>query len=169
LESLRAIQAALAEIMAPELTSPYAQDAAQTVQMLIESLAAEWNTAAADLQADNSALRALLARTRTLFAGPGGNDRTASLVTVIDDAIKAPPAASPALHDLRNENESLRGALERALEALEDMAVDGAPEKVLAVRSAVYSHLRQAALRGWSFWDVASFRERINALRGAAS
>ena len=45
-ESIRAVQSALAEVIAPELTSPFAQDAAQTLQMLLESLAADWDSAA---------------------------------------------------------------------------------------------------------------------------
>ena len=49
IESIRAIQSALAEVIAPALISPFAQDAAQTLQMLLESLAAEWDSAADQL------------------------------------------------------------------------------------------------------------------------
>ena len=63
-ESVRAIQAALAEVIVPELASAFAQDAAGTVQMLLESIAGEWDTAAEDLRNDNEALRALLSTSR---------------------------------------------------------------------------------------------------------
>jgi hypothetical protein len=31
----------------------------------------------------------------------------------------------------------------------------------MALRSDAYRHLREVAARGWSFWDVFSFRERM--------
>ena len=48
----------------PELTSPFAQDAAQTLQMLLESLAAEWDSAAEQLRGDNETLARLLLSAR---------------------------------------------------------------------------------------------------------
>jgi hypothetical protein len=74
LESLRAVQAALAEVIAPELSSAFAQDAAQTVQMLLESLASEWDTAAEQLSLDNETLERLLSASRDAMVSiPPGN------------------------------------------------------------------------------------------------
>jgi hypothetical protein len=35
------------------------------------------------------------------------------------------------------------------------------------VRREIYTHLRDVSLRGWSFWDVSSFRGRIAEARAA--
>jgi hypothetical protein len=38
-------------------------------------------------------------------------------------------------------------------------------EALMAARSDAYRHLREVAARGWSFWDVFSFRERMARFR----
>ena len=61
LESLRGVQTALAESIVPQLASAYGQDIAGTLQMLLESLAAEWDSLVEDLSEDNRRMRELLA------------------------------------------------------------------------------------------------------------
>jgi hypothetical protein len=161
LQSLRGIQAALADAIVPGLAEVYAQDVAQTTTMLVESLAADWDTAADDLRNDSDAVRSLLARAISLFSAGKGNEQPAALVQEIEEAVARPPAASLRISDLAGDNDMLRGALERTLVALEDIAAGTADAKALELREAIYSHLRIGAAAGWSFWDVASFRERM--------
>jgi hypothetical protein len=163
--SLRGIQAALADALVPELTSAYAQDAAQTLTMLLESLAAGWDTAVEDLVTANAAIRGLLSQAVPVFASNDGNEPAASLVTICEDAIAVPPAASLRISELTAESESLRVVLEKVVEALEDIAAGSDDARALALRRSIYAHLRIEAGAGWSFWDVASFRERMVALK----
>ena len=163
--SLRGIQAALADALVPELTTAYAQDAAQTLTMLLESLAAGWDTAAEDLVSGNAAVRDLLSQAVQVFVAGDGNEPAAPLVKLCEDAIAVPPAASLRLSALTAESESLRAVLERVVEALEDIAAGSADAPAMGLRRSIYAHLRTEAGAGWSFWDVASFRERMVALK----
>jgi len=164
--SLRGIQAALADALVPELSSAYAQDAAQTLTMLIESLVAGWDTAAEDLVSGNREVRRLLAEAVAVFSLPAaGNEPAAALVKLCEDAIAVPPVASLRISELTAESESLRAALEKVLVALEDIAAGSADVPAMALRWSIYAHLRGAAGAGWSFWDVASFRERMVRLK----
>jgi len=165
LDSLRGIQAALTDALVPELTSAYAQDAAQTLTMLLESLATGWDTAVEDLVSANAAVRDLLSQAVRVFASNEGNEPAASLVKMFEDAIAVPPAASLRISELTAESESLRAALEKVVEALEDIAAGSADAPAMALRRSIYAHLRTEAGAGWSFWDVASFRERMVALK----
>ena len=165
LDSLRGIQAALTDALVPELTSAYAQDAAQTLTMLLESLATGWDTAVEDLVSANAAVRDLLSQAVRVFASNEGNEPAASLVKMFEDAIAVPPAASLRISELTAESESLRAALEKVVEALEDIAASSDDAEALALRRSIYAHLRIEAGAGWSFWDVASFRERMVALK----
>jgi hypothetical protein len=40
---------------------------------------------------------------------------------------------------------------------------------MVAMRSDAYRHLREVAGRGWSFWDVSHFRERMARLRATGA
>jgi hypothetical protein len=166
LESLRAVQAALTEVIAPELSSAFAQDAAQTVQMLLESLASEWDTAAEQLSLDNETLERLLSASRDAMVSiPTGNERFESFVSQIEKSLSASEGDGISLTALSTRNNVLRGVLERALMVFEDSS--GQPEfaSLEPVRGMIYAHLRDNATRGWSFWDVSSFRGRIAAMR----
>lgn len=163
-ESLNALRLGLAEVIAPELQSAFAQDTANVLQMLIESLSAEWDTAADDLARDNETLAQLLTHMREALAADG-NDDASSAVNLIDDALASPDAGSLAISALYERNRVLRGALEKALEVVEDRAGGPDAEAIAHMRSAAYAHLREVAARGWSFWDVASFREYVARLR----
>lgn len=154
LEAMNALRAGLAEVLGPELQSDFAIDTAQTLQMLIESLASEWDTAAEDLRRDNEALTQLLADLRDVLTQDGNHERD-TIVRLIDEAV-APDGESLALSALSGRNKQLRGALERAIDAVEDSPDD---QGLAPVRAAVYSHLREVAGRGWCFWDMASFRD----------
>jgi FtsZ-binding cell division protein ZapB len=155
LEAMNALRAGLAEVLGLELQSEFAMDTAQTLQMLIESLAAEWDTAAEDLRRDNETLEKLLKDLKDVLSTDGNSERDA-IVDVIDETIGAPGGESLALTALSERNMQLRGALERAIVAVEDSPED---RRLAPLRSAVYSHLREVAGRGWSFWDMASFRD----------
>jgi hypothetical protein len=164
--SLRGIQAALADILVPELSSAYAQDAVQTLTMLLESLAADWDTAVEDLVCANATARELLSQAVSLFAAESeGNEPAAALVKECEDAIAVDPAASLRISELTAEGERLRAALEKVLVALEDIAAGLADAPAMGLRRSIYAHLRTEAGAGWSFWDVASFRERMATLK----
>jgi len=170
LESIRAIQAALADIIVPELTSAFAQDAAGAVQMLLESLAGDWDTAAEDLRRDNEALSVLLASSRdALDRALPGNKSLASTVTDIENRLREIQDDSLTLSSLASRNHALGALLERILVAFDDLTGQSGYEKVDGLRRDIYVHLRQVATRGWSFWDVSSFRERMIAVRSAAA
>jgi hypothetical protein len=149
----------------PELSSLYTQDAAQTLAMLLESLAADWDTAVEDLVSANTAVRDLLTQTISVLAPGEGNEPATAFVKQCEDAIGVPPAASLRISELTAESESLRAALEQVVEALEDIAAGSADAPAMALRRSIYAHLRTEAGAGWSFWDVASFRERMVTLK----
>ena len=166
IESLRAAQAALAEIIAPELSSAFALDTSQTVQMLLESLAAEWDTAAEMLSRDNEALCSLLsASAEALRSVSGRNERASAIVTEIENQLSEDGRTSLVLSDLTSRNNSLRASLETILVAFEEVTGTPAFQEIDAVRIRIYGHLRDAAARGWSFWDVSSFRGRMAEVR----
>ena len=159
-ESLRAIQGAVAEALAPELRTLFAEEAAGAVGMLIESLAAEWDTAAETLVRDNEMLRIVLGEARSGLATLS-NERAPTLVKEIDGVLGQAGDGSLAVSSLTLENNQLRERLAAFLELAED--ADGSPEaEALAPgREAAYRHLREVAVRGWSFFDVSGFRERM--------
>jgi hypothetical protein len=166
LESIRAIRAAFAEIIVSELTSPFAQDAAGTMQMLLESIAGEWDTAAEDFRNDNEVLCALLSASWDAIKHPtGSNENLASIVSEIESRLQEKEDGSVTLTNLASRNDSLRATLERILLAFEDLASEAGFEEVDAVRRRIFAHLRDVATRGWSFWDVSSFRGRMAAVR----
>jgi hypothetical protein len=167
-ESIRAVQVALAETIAPELTSPFAQDAAQTLQMLLESIAGDLDTAAEDLRRDNETLTRLLSDVGSALGSLPRNESLAGHVSPIEQRLNEEPSDSVAISALASRNQALRGTLEQLLMALED-SPDGLSPELNAVRTGIYRHLRDAATRGWSFWDVSSFRGRMTTLRAAGA
>ena len=158
-ESLRGIQAALAEAIAPELPTVFAQETVQTIQMLIESVLGEVDTAAEDLQRDNEELRQILAQARGALGGSNGD--AAAIVNRIDGVLSETEERSLRLSALTARNNALRGALEELLMYLEDTSGRPGSEALTALRQTAYGHLRRVAVRGWSFWDLMSFRERM--------
>jgi hypothetical protein len=160
-ESLRAIQGAVNEVLMPELQTPFAQEAAQAIAMLGESLAAEWDTAVEDLLADNSTIRQILVTARDELAALNSNDSAAEVVKVIEAALGSEVGGRLTVSALNTENGTLRSALATLLELLEDMQREQGYEQLASSRAAAYRHLRQEAVRGWSFFDVSGFRERI--------
>jgi hypothetical protein len=170
LESIRAIQAAFAETLVPELTSAFAQDAAGTIQMLLESIAGEWDTATADLRIDNDTLRELLSLSRDAIETVASrNEILSPLVTEIESRLREEPDGSLTLTSLKARNDALRTTLERIVVAFEQLTGEAGYEAVETVRRKIFAHLREVATRGWSFWDVSSFRGRMMALRSAAN
>jgi hypothetical protein len=162
IESLRAIQAAVAEVLAPELRTAFAEEAAGAVSMMVESLAAEWDTAAETLVQDNEALRGILEDARAaLQSAPDGNGRAASLVRDIDGELRSGGDGSLAISALTAENNRLLERLASFLEMAEDTAGQEGFVGLRSAREAAYRHLREVSLRGWSFFDVSGFREKI--------
>jgi hypothetical protein len=157
-ESLRAIQAAVAGVMTPELTTGFALEAASAVGMMVESLAAEADTEVQTLVADSESLRELLGEVKKTLAS---NASAASLVSHIDGVIGQGGAGSLALSALAAEHNALLGALERFLVYAEDVQGTREAEAVAPARAAAYRHLKRVAVRGWSFFDVSGFREKI--------
>ena len=165
-ESLRAIQAAVAAVISPELTTGFAMEAASVVGMIIESLAAEIDTEAETLVRDNEALRKLLALVKDALAS---NGNAASLVKEVDGVIGQGGGGSLALSALTAEHAALMGTLERFLQFAEDAQGTPESEALATVRRAAYRHLKEAAVRGWSFFDVSGFREKIVSARAELS
>lgn len=153
-ESLRAIQGAVAEQLTPELSSLFAIEASTAVTMLCESLAAEADTLAEDLAADNTRLREVLASARGVLQG---NGIAPGLVSHIDGVLQEAGDRRLAVSSLSDEHNRLSEALARLLELIED----GRDGSLAEVRRAAYLHLRRIAVRGWTFFDVSAFRQRI--------
>ena len=154
IESLRAIQTALAEQLTPELSSLFAMEASTAVTMLCESLAGEADTLVEDLIADSARLRDVLSSARDALAR---NGTATSLVSLIDGVLLEAGDRRLAVSSLSADNDRLSQALAQLLEFIED-----ADDETLApVRHAAYLHLRRVAVRGWSYFDVSGFRQRI--------
>ncbi len=157
-ESLRAIQGAIAEQLTPELSSLFAMEAATAASMLAESLIAEWDTLAEDLRADNARLREILAAARDVLRS---NEAAASLVSKIDGVLTRAGDEPLAISSLSSENDQLSDALTDLLELIEDTQGQPGTESLAPVRAQAYRHLRRVAVRGWSYFDISGFRERI--------
>jgi hypothetical protein len=153
-EALKAIQGAVAEYLAPEISSLFAVEATTAITMLCESLAAEADTLAEDLANDNAALRVVLASGRESLAR---NTNAASLVSFIDGVLSEDGGGRIAVSVLSEVNDRLNEALARLLEHTE---MSG-EESLAEARRAAYHHLRRVAVRGWSYFDVSGFRQRI--------
>jgi len=181
---LRGLQRALAGTIAPEVKSLFALDTLQTAQMLLELLASEWDTAAETLAGDNETLTGILGRAEPVLRDRGGDlaalaDEIAgalgkpsrpslalsALADEIAGALGKPSRPSLALSALSARNGELRLLLERVLVACEEAVGDPAGEALMPLRAETYGHLREAAVRGWSFWDAVSFRERMAQVR----
>jgi hypothetical protein len=160
---------AVAEVLGPEIRTPFAQEAAQAVSMLVESLAAEWDTAVEDLLADNDALRDILTRAGEAVTACPRNDMTAGTVKEIEAALAVDREGRLSISALAAENDALRSALATLLEMAEDMREEPGFEPLTPVRAGAYRHLREVAVRGWSFFDVSGFRERIVRARSELS
>jgi hypothetical protein len=168
-ESIRAIQVAFAETIVPELSSAFAQDAAGTMQMLLESIAGEWDTAAEDLRKDNETICSLLSQSRhAIERVKSRNESLAALVPEIESLLRQETDGSLTLTNLKARNDILRTTVEHVVVEFEGVTGEGGYEGVDVVRLKVFGHLRDVATRGWSFWDVSSFRGRMTALRSAA-
>jgi hypothetical protein len=157
-ESLRAIQAAIAEQLTPELSSLFAMEAATAATMLAESLFAEWDTLAEDLRADNARLCEILAAARDVLPS---NEAAGSLVGKIDGVLAQAGDERLAISSLSSENGQLSDALADLLELIEDTQGQPGTESLAPVRALAYRHLRRVAVRGWSYFDISGFRERI--------
>lgn len=160
LEAIRAVQTALAEVIAPELQTPFARDTAQMLGMLLESIAGEWDGAAADLRRDNERVATLLSRLRdAVTADDGSAGAFASVVEEIDGVLSEPGDDSVLMTVLAARNQRLNEVLEAGVEQVEKVVSEAGYEWLEPVRGEIYRHLRDVASRGWSFWDMASFRE----------
>ena len=141
-ESLKGMQASLFEVIAPELRSPFAQHTLQTMFMLLESVTAEL-ASEEERRADGERMDALLSRVKQAVDGAGTKD--AELLSIAEQL----PA-----HD----TQTRAALLERTIVALESSAGEQ-PAELAKARSEIYAYLREAAGRGWSFWDMLSFRK----------
>ncbi len=142
----------------------------QIIQALLESLAGDWDTAAENLRSDNQALGDLLARSlEAIRLLPERDTELASVVPDIESVLAEPADSSLVISNLTARNDRLRAVLERALVAFEGLIDDPAYADLVSVRRAIHRHLRDVAVRGWSFWDVSSFRQRIEQVRAQSS
>ena len=150
----------LASDIGREVQSLFGQDALQTGQMLLEMLANELDGAADSLFRDNEALVELLGR-----GAAAVRPLDAALAEETRAALAEETEASLALSALSARNGRLRSLMERLLVVCEDAAGSGEDTTLMAVKSDAYRHLREVSARGWSFWDMFSFRERMARLR----
>ncbi len=151
---------ALAEVIVPELQTPFARDTAQTLNMLLESIAGEWDRSVVDLRRDNETVVALLSRLREAAKGGDGSAGAyAGVVEAIDGVLSEVGNDSVSVTVLAARNRRLNEVLESALQRIEDVFGEPGHDSLKSVRGEIYAHLRQVASRGWSFWDMASFRE----------
>jgi len=168
LEAIRAVQTGLAEVIVPELQSPFAQDTAQMLSMLLESIAGEWDGRVADLRRDNETVTAILSHLReAVGSGDRNVDAFAAVVEAIDDVLSEVGDEPVLVTDLAARNRQLNGVLEPALQRIEDVFDEAGHEALGPIRAEIYRHLRDVAGRGWSFWDMASFREYMVRHRAA--
>lgn len=161
-ELARAVQGAIGEILAPEIKSAHAEEAVRTTAMMLETLASEWDTAADDLVRDIATLERILSDARESLMFVKGNEGASTLVTNIDGVIGGPKPDGLKLSVLSARHTELNEMLERLLVFIESGAADLAD-----VRAEAYAHLRDVTTRGWSFWDAASFREKMQQVRSA--
>ena len=160
LEAIRAVQTGLAEVIVPELQTPFARDTAQTLNMLLESIAGEWDGMVADLRRDNEAVIAILSRLReAVSSGDGNGDAFAAVAKAIDGALSEADDDSVSVTVVAARNRQLNAVLEPAVQWIEDVFDEAGQESLGPIRAEIYRHLRDVAGRGWSFWDMASFRE----------
>ena len=159
-EALRGLQGVLASDIGREVQSLFGQDALQTSQMLLEMLANELDGAADSLYHDNEALAGVL-------AGAAGAVRAldAALPEETRAALAEETDTSLTLSALSARNGRLRALMERLLVVCEEAAAGEEHAELMAVRADAYRHLRDVAGRGWSFWDMLSFRERMARFR----
>jgi hypothetical protein len=154
-ESLRAIQSAVAERFTPELSSLFAIEASTAVTMLCESLAAEADLEVENLVTDNDRLRNILSSAREALAS---NANAATLVSQLDGVLQESGDGPLSISRLSEVNGRLSEALAQLLESIED---NGEDKSLTKIRSSAYRHLRRVAVRGWSYFDVSGFRQRI--------
>ncbi|TET96080.1 MAG: hypothetical protein E3J29_05890 [Dehalococcoidia bacterium] len=164
-EALRGLQGTLMSDITPEVKSLFGQETLQLAQMLLEMLVSEGDGAADNLARDTQTLCELLGR-------------AVGALRPVDSALAEEAAAASAeptdpsltVAALTTRNQRLRGLLERLLVLCEDVAESAqASQDLMAVRSEAYRHLREVAARGWSFWDIFSFRERMARLRATGA
>jgi len=158
-EVLRGLQGLLASDIGREVQSLFGQDALQTAQMLLEMLANELDGSADNLYRDNEALAELLAG-----AAVAVRPLDTTLAGEAEAALAEPADGSLTISALSARNSRLRALVERLLILCED-AAGGEQPALMRARAGAYRHLRDVAGRGWSFWDMLSFRERMAQLR----
>ena len=159
-EALRGLQGVLASDIGREVQSLFGQDALQTSQMLLEMLSNELDGAADNLFRDNETVAALLAR-----GAAAVRPLDAALAEETRAALAEATEASLTLSALSARNGRLRALMERLLVVCEDAAAGEEHAELMGVRADAYRHLRDVAGRGWSFWDMLSFRERMARFR----
>jgi len=164
-EALRGLQGTLMSDITPEVKSLFGQETLQLAQMLLEMLVSEVDGAADNLARDNQTLCELLGRAVVAL-----RPVDSALAEEAAAASAEPTDPSLTVAALTTRNQRLRGLLERLLVLCEDVAESAqASQDLMAVRSEAYRHLREVAARGWSFWDIFSFRERMARLRATGA
>ena len=164
-EALRGLQGTLVSDITPEVQSLFGQETLALSQMLLEMLISEVDVAADNLARDNQTLCEHLRRSVVALRSVDS-----TLAEEAASALGEPTDPSLTVTALTARNQRLRGLLERLLVVCEDIADSAqASEDLMSLRSDAYRHLREVAARGWSFWDVFSFRERMARLRATGA
>ncbi|MEX2237091.1 MAG: hypothetical protein WEB00_06125 [Dehalococcoidia bacterium] len=150
------MEAALLEVIAPEMQSSYAQHTLETMVMTVESVVQELESSAANLPADIQTMLELLEQLAVaLQSGPPANDTLAA--AALGDGV-LPGGSANEIHT------ALLARLEAAIVELEKLG-DNRGEALETVRADIYLHLRDVTSRGWSFWDMLSFRASLASSR----
>jgi len=160
-ELVRLLESVVLEL-GQEVPSLYGKAQAQFAFMLLETVAAELDEAVHCLYHDIQELRGLLAQVQEAIARiPQDHPRIASLQQRLEEALNEEIGHDLHLHRLEGLHRRLMGALEVFLCLCEEVMGDPRYEPLMPLRAAAYAHLRRVAVRGWTFWDALSFRERI--------
>jgi hypothetical protein len=160
-EILRLLESVILEL-GQEVPSLYGKAQAQLAFMLLETVAAGLDEAAHYLYHDIQELRRLLGQVQEAIARvPQDHPRMAPLTQRLAEALAQEAGHDLRLHRLEALHRQLMGSLEVFLCLCEEVRGDPRYEPLMPLQAAAYDHLRRAAVRGWTFWDALSFRERI--------
>ena len=150
-EILRSVLRSFEEFIVPELSDPYAISVGHTITNLLRHLALRVELEPPALFAGNAELRALL----TDIAGYARAAGPRELADDLDQTLAATPASHyPSASRLADDALALRGALDRAIQALQAAPSDS--EEYLDLRTRIREWIGRALARE-AEWIVPAF------------
>jgi len=139
-EIVSGLSAVLAKGILPEIGSAWAQSQIRFTQMLLDAMAAEWDTAVENLVRENEALRRFCSYAASC-AGEDGNNADLSMhAATLRGASRAPAETSLHISVLSQQNDELWRAVEPLLALL---GRDGERDDLQNVQQALQPVLRR--------------------------